>query len=215
MTMLKTPQPVVTMVIWAVLAVAAIAGLVLERWSVAFISVTVIGLTLLPELFVSRFQVKLPKSFLAAISLFLFGTLFLGEVFDFYERLWWWDILLHGGSAIAFGLVGFLFVFFLFEGDKYAAPPIALAFVAFCFAMTIGALWEIFEFTMDQTFGLNMQKSGLMDTMGDLIVDAIGATVGAASGFIYLKSRSAGGPVAAIREFIRLNRHHFRKSREP
>jgi len=47
---------------------------------------------------------------------------------------------------------------------------------------SIGALWEVFEFGMDQIFGMNMQKSGLVDTMGDLIVDAIGAGLAAMSG---------------------------------
>lgn len=206
-------EPYVTLAIWAILIVAAVAAVILQRWSVAFVSVSVIVLTMLPEIFVSRYRIRLPAPFLAAISIFAFATLFLGEVFDFYERFWWWDIALHGGSAVGFGLIGFLFVFLLFEGDRYAAPPIAMAFIAFCFAMTTGALWEIFEFGMDQTFGLNMQKSGLMDTMGDLIVNAFGGIVGAGSGFLYLKGREAGGLADLIGQFVALNRRFFRKLR--
>ena len=110
-------------------------------------------------------------------------------------------------------IVLFLFVFFLFEGDRYAAPPWALGLIAFCFALSIGALWEIFEFTMDQLFGLNMQKSGLIDTMWDLIVDTGGALFGASAGFLYLKGRTTtlGG---MIEEFVELNRNGYRKLRE-
>ena len=74
------------------------------------------------------------------------GSIFMGEAFDFYERVWWWDIGLHGLSAISFGLIGFLFVFMLFEGDRYAAPAMALGVLSFACAVTIGTLWEVFEF---------------------------------------------------------------------
>ncbi|MGB3314193.1 MAG: hypothetical protein WBB85_07255, partial [Albidovulum sp.] len=126
---------------------------------------------------------------------------------------WWWDLALHGGSAIAFGLVGFLFVFMLFEGDRYAAPAWAVAFASFCFALSIGTLWEIFEFAMDQAFGLNMQKSGLPDTMGDLIVNTFGAGIGALAGFFYLKRLELGGLTGLLQEFVQKNRQFFRKFR--
>lgn len=212
--MLLRDQPYVTWAIWAILIVDTAFALATLRWTVVFVSISALVLTILPALFVSRFQIRLPMSFLAAISVFVFCTLFLGEVYDFYEKYWWWDILLHGGSAVAFGLIGFLFVFYLFEGDRYAAPPIAVAFTAFCFAVTIGAVWEIFEFGMDRTFGMTMQKSGLSDTMGDLIVDTIGASIGAAAGFLFLKGRERGGLTGVIAEFTQLNRGYFRKLRQ-
>jgi hypothetical protein len=207
-------HPYVTWAIWTILIADTVFALATQRWTVVFVSVSALVLTILPALFVSRFSIRLPMSFLAAISIFVFCTLFLGEVYDFYERYWWWDILLHGMSAVAFGLIGFLFVFYMFEGDRYAAPPIAVAFTAFCFAVTIGTLWEIFEFAMDQAFGLNMQKSGLVDTMGDLIVDMIGATIGAASGFLFLKGRERGGLNGLIAEFVHLNRDAYKRFRQ-
>lgn len=199
--------------IWAALVLAALGALASMRWSLVFVSLATLFLSLLPTLFVERFQIRLPRSFIAAITCFVFAAIFLGEALDFYERLWWWDIALHSASSVGFGLIGFLFIFMLFEGDHYAAPPIALAFVAFCFAVTIGAAWEIFEFTMDQLFGLNMQKTGLPDTMGDLIVNMLGALIGATAGFLFLKGRRFGGLVLLIRQFVRENRHFFRKFR--
>lgn len=204
--------PYLTWGVWLILSAATVLALLTQHWSNVFVSVTALILTVLPSLFSSRFKIRLPVSFLAAISLFVFGTLFLGEVFDFYERFWWWDIMLHGLSAVGFGIIGFLFVFYLFEGDKYAAPPWALGFFAFCFAVAIGAMWEIFEFGMDQLFGLNMQKSGLMDTMTDLIVDSVGAFVGGVSGFLWLKGQQVG-PAGMIEEFVLLNRNAYRKLR--
>lgn len=189
----------------------ALAGVITGRWSLAFIALAAFGLGLLPQFFARWVGLHLPRSFLAAIAIFTFATLYLGEVYDFYERYWWWDIALHFGSALGFGIVGFLFVFIQFEGDRYAAPPWAIAFLSMTIAVSIGVMWEIFEFFMDRAFGFNMQKSGLVDTMYDLIVDVIGAFIGAAAGYLYLKGRQFGGTGYAIEEFVTLNRAWFRK----
>ena len=206
-------QTVLAQVIWATLSVAFVAALIEGRWSLAFIAVVTFALSLLPVLFVHRFGIALPIRFTGAIVAFIFATIFLGEAFDFYNRYWWWDIALHGGSAVGFGLMGFLFVFMLFEGDRYAAPAWALALIALSFGVMIGVIWEIFEFAMDQLFGLNMQKSGLVDTMWDLIVDVAGAGLGAMAGFLYLKGRSLGGLGRFISEFVATNRRFFRRNR--
>jgi hypothetical protein len=205
--------PYLTWAVWIILIAATVFALLTEHWSNVFVTVTALVLTVMPSVFSRRFQIRLPLSFLAAISVFVFATLFLGEVFDFYNRFWWWDILLHGSSAIGFGIIGFLFVFYLFQGDKYAAPPWAMAMIAFCFAVSIGALWEIFEFAADQFFGLNMQKSGLVDTMTDLVVDSAGAFIGAISGFFWLKERQIGF-TGMIEEFVQLNKSGYRRLRE-
>ena len=200
--------PYLTLAIWGILSVAFVVALITQQWSNAFVTIAALMLTLLPSIFSNRFHIQLPLSFLAAISLFFFATLFLGEIFDFYNKFWWWDVLLHGSSAVGFGIIGFLFVFYLFQGDRYDAPPWALGVIAFCVALSIGALWEIFEFAMDEIFGLNMQKSGLVDTMWDLIVDTIGASFGAISGFLWLKGQSLGLS-GMIEEFIQSNRSLF------
>ena len=64
-----------------------------------------------------------------------------------------------------------------------------MCLLAFAIAVTVGAMWEIFEFLMDLWFGLNMQKSGLTDTMGDLIVDVIGAGIASWIGYAYLRGK--------------------------
>ncbi|GGO57595.1 hypothetical protein SAMN05444398_107164 [Roseovarius pacificus] len=198
-------------IIWGALLVVALWALVEWQLELAFVALATLALSVAP-LFVARWaDIRVPPSFIAALVIFVAGTLFLGEVFDFYERLWWWDMAMHASSAVGFGLIGFVLMFIMFQGDRFAAPPIAVAFFAFCFAMTIGVLWEIFEFGMDQTFGMNMQKSGLMDTMGDLIVDMIGAMIGAASGFAYLKGQARGGVQQLIDEFVERNPRFFKR----
>ncbi|MCL7464820.1 hypothetical protein [Phaeovulum sp. NW3] len=207
-------QPLAIQIIWAALAVEFLAALWERQWPLAGVAAITGALTLAPIYLSSRVGLRLPTAFLVGITLFIFATIFLGEAFDFYNRYWWWDVVLHGGSALGFGMLGFLFAFMLFEGDRFAAPAWALALIGFTIAVTIGALWEIFEFGMDQIFGLNMQKSGLVDTMGDLIVDVIGASIGALAGFAWLKGRQLGGFTGVFGDFVARNRRWFRKHRD-
>jgi hypothetical protein len=176
-----------------------------------FVTLAALVLTFLPGQLASRVGLRLPPSFLAAIALFVLATLYLGEVRDFYNRFWWWDLVLHFGSAMGFGILGFLLIFMLFHGDRYAAPPWAVGALSFCLAVTVGALWEVFEYAMDQLFGTNMMKSGLPDAMGDLIVDAVGAALAALAGVVYLYGRAGRGLRAPFDLFIATNRGRFRK----
>ena len=207
----KTPK--VVLLIWLALLISICYSIFGKSWSTAFISTITLLLTALPVVYRDRFEIKLPSRFAAAIAIFVFATLFLGEVRDYYGRFWWWDVVLHTGSAMGFGLIGFLGIFMLFEGDRFKAPPVALAVLSFCFAVSIGAVWEIFEFSMDQFFGMNMQKSGLVDTMWDLMVDCLGALTGSLAGFFYLEKRGGNGLLSSwIHSFIRLNKKLYRKS---
>jgi len=203
--------PIIVWLIWAALVVSIGGSLWRGYWSAVMISSVTLFLTWLPIAYADRFSIKIPTRFATAVVVFIFATLFLGEIKDFYGRFWWWDVILHTGSAFAFGLFGFILIFMLFEGDRFAAPPIAIAFLTFCVAMAIGGIWEIFEFLMDQSLGMNMQKSGLVDTMWDLIVDAIGALFAAVTGFLHLKTPRNSGLGLWIKDFVDKNRSRFRK----
>ena len=192
----------------------ASAAILLGRWPIAFVSMATLALSLVPVVVANRLSISLPQPFLVATTLFIFASIFLGEAFDFYEKVWWWDMALHGSSSLGFGLLGFLFVFMLFDGDRFAAPPSALGFLAFCLAVTIGTLWEVFEFLMDQTFGLQMQKSGLVDSMSDIMVNVLGAALAGFSGYLYLIGRGKIGLSPYIERFVIMNRNFYRKSRD-
>ena len=200
--------------IWVTLTGVVLWALVTFRWEHAFVGMATLALSLTPVLAARWADIHVPPSFVAAIVMFVGGTVFLGEVFDFYERYWWWDLVMHGGSAVGFGLVGFVLVFMMFQGDRFAAPPFAMAVLAFCFAIAIGTAWEVFEFAMDQLFGLNMQKSGLNDTMGDLMVNGLGALSGASAGYGYLRGCARGGLPRVIAEFVDRNPRFFRRRRK-
>lgn len=188
---------------------AAVYSLFTGQYEVTFTALWTMGLTMVPFLLPSLVGVRLPEGFIVAIALFLCGTIFLGELAGFYERYWWWDKMLHGGSAIGLGLTGVILMLILFKGDRLAAAPITVSLFAFSFAVAVGVLWEIYEFAMDQTFGMNMQRSGLVDTMWDLIINCVGAAGGAAVGYVYLTREHARGLVVLIRDFVKKNRRFF------
>lgn len=199
--------------IWALLIFSAAAAAFEGRWSLAFVALATFLLALAPLFLASRLNINLPLPFVAATTMFLVASIFMGEAFDFYERVWWWDIALHGSSAIGFGLLGFVFVLMMFEGDRFAAPSWAMCLMAFGLAVTVGTCWEIFEFLMDLWFGLNMQKSGLDDTMGDLIVDVSGAAFASLLGYVYLRVGDRSFWTWPIDRFVALNKRLFRKQR--
>jgi tetrahydromethanopterin S-methyltransferase subunit E len=189
---------------FALLAVGAYA-LIRGRWSVAFAATGTLVLSYLPQLLASTVKVRLPLQFQFFITVFLYASIFLGEVGDYYEKFWWWDVVLHAGSAFAFGFVGFLTLYLLYARHKLATSPFLLSWFAFCFGLALGAIWEVFEFTMDQAFGFNMQKSGLQDTMWDLIVDGIGAGIASTIGYIYLRFKVRDPFDFLIQWFVREN----------
>jgi VanZ family protein len=142
-----------------------------------------------------RLSVEIPTEIELTAVLFIFATLFLGEVRDWYEHYWWWDAALHTSSGLLLGMLGFMIVYVLNEDravDLHMRPAFVALF-AFFFAVGLGAIWEVFEFAMDEWFGTNMQPatasdpSGLTDTIQDLIVDTSGAAVVSLWGWRYLR----------------------------
>lgn len=180
-----------------ILILILIRGFVIGDHSQDFLIIITFALTYYPSILSKKFGVYLPKRLQLIITLFIFAAQILGEIGDFYEKISWWDTMLHTISGVILGLVGFLFVYLLNEKGNInvnLSPSFVILF-AFCFALTMGVFWEFFEFGADRIFGYNMQKfrmpgeDGLVDTMGDLIVDTIGAIIACIGGHIYIKRK--------------------------
>lgn len=167
-----------------------------RQWHTAGLTAGIILITLTPLLMGRRFRVRIPPEFELFAIAFVFASLFLGEVHGYYTRFWWWDIALHTSSGLLMGIMGFLLVHVLNEAEEInlRMTPGFVAFFAFLFAVGVGTMWEIFEFSMDKLFGRNMQKpmlgdpSGLTDTMWDMIVNSLGALFISVLGYGYLKT---------------------------
>lgn len=189
-----------------------------QSWLSLFLVTLIIITLFLPILFRNKLEMEIPAEFHITAVVFIFAALYLGEVRDFYHRIWWWDIALHATAGLLMGVLGFLLIYVLNESNRVDLhmTPGFIAFFAFIFAVAIGAIWEIFEFAMDQIFGTNMQKpmldnpSGLTDTMWDMIVNAIGAFIISFSGWWYLKKEQSFFVKEWIRKFISRNPDMFK-----
>jgi len=206
-------------VLLLIMVVEWIVLLIDKFWLSAFLVTLIIATLLSPVIFRKKLDVEIPAEFHFAAVVFVFASLYLGEIQGFYQRFWWWDIALHSSAGLLMGIVGFLLVYLLNESKRVELhmTPVFISLFAFLFAITIGTLWEIFEFSMDQLFGFNMQKpmmgdpSGLTDTMWDMIVNAIGAFVISFMGWRYLKRKQTFFVRGWIRRFIGRNPRMFNK----
>lgn len=185
-----------TFVLQAILVFEVMIAVWDQQWLTASITIGIIVVTLVPFFLKKFLHVFIPPEFVLLAIAFIFASLFLGEIRGYYIRYWWWDILLHSGSGFLLGIIGFLLVHVLNETEEIGVhmKPGFVAIFAFMFAVSMGALWEVFEFSMDSLFGMDMQKemlgypSGLTDTMWDLIVATLGALVISALGYGYIKT---------------------------
>ena len=170
------------------LIVVLIGGALFEgKWLVVFSGAVVLGLTFTPAIIERQYRVHLPVELTLAVCFFLYASFGLGEVSQFYDRYPWWDLMLHSFSALIMGLIGFLMIYVFYMTRRISIRPAYVAVATFCFAVTTGTLWECFEFGVDYFFGFSMQKSGLVDTMTDLLINLLGALVAALSGYLYVK----------------------------
>ena len=124
-----------------------------QQWLNAFAVFGIIFLTFLPKIIRHKLQVRLPIEFDFIAIVFIFMAIFLGEVHGYYTRFWWWDLLLHSSSGFLLGIAGFVLVYVLNEEKKMVQrmKPGFIALFGFTFAVMLGALWEIFEFSMTKT----------------------------------------------------------------
>ncbi len=155
----------------------------------------------LPSLLERRWGLVIPSKMIVLYVIFLYCSIFLGEVRNFYYRIPNWDNILHTFSGFMLGALGFSVIRLLNDADRVPLrlSPAFVSVFAFCFAVTVGVIWEVYEFAADGILGTNMQKFGpqdgmafegraaLNDTMVDLIVDSAGALLMSLIGYISLK----------------------------
>ncbi len=205
---------VITLVIQAWLAVGLVFFIVRRDWENVFLTATVIGLIVVPEFVLRRYRVHVPPEFQLIAAAFVFLSLFLGSARDFYYRFWWWDMVLHAGSGCLLGIVGWIVLFLLLQTDRLprAVGPGLVCVFGITFAVTLGVLWEIFEYVVDVLWPhINMMsnETGVADTMHDLIVNVIGAVTVGLMGYAYSRSGRFSFLIDAVRAFMRKNPRWF------
>ncbi|BDS05646.1 hypothetical protein NT6N_06860 [Oceaniferula spumae] len=159
--------------------------------------------------FQKRLNIHIPRGMAVTFMVFCICSLVLGSYYDFYEKFSWWDDMLHGFYGAAFALIGFLFIQYLSYKRGIENEVLIVCLFSFCFSVTFGAMWEIYEFTYDQITGGNMQRvevgRGVDDTMHDIILESGSALVLNIFIYIYLRS-GADNLIGRVWEsFLKLN----------
>ena len=128
---------------------------------------------ILPSILTKKLKIYLPSALEIVILCFIFAAEILGEISSFYINVPHWDTMLHTINGFLCAAVGFALVD-LFNRDErftFKLSPLFLAVVAFCFSMTIGVLWEFFEFSADHFFATDMQKDTIVRQINTVELD--------------------------------------------
>lgn len=233
---------IVYLILWIAVLATMIRAIFLGNYEHVFLCILTFVLFMVPSFLERTLKIEFPSALEIIVVCFIFAAEILGEIGSYYTRVPFWDTLLHTVSGFLVAAVGFALVDILNRDEhiKFQLSPFYLALFAFCFALTIGVLWEFFELTVDVLLKKDMQKDtvvdfiytvmldpnnsnvvvkkegiadvilvyadgsqealglggyldvGLYDTMEDMFVNFIGATVFSVIGYFYVKRRGKG-----------------------
>lgn len=166
--------------VYSILRVLVLTVLVrsiwIQKWENAAICVLALCLFLIPSFLERKLKIELPTALEVIIFLFIFAAEILGEINAFYIRFPFWDTMLHTINGFLCAAVGFAMVDILNQNPKikFTLSPLYLAVAAFCFSMTVGVLWEFFEFSADCFVHTDMQKDTILSSISSVMLDPDG-----------------------------------------
>lgn len=147
-----------------------------QNYNNVFLCLLTLILFNIPKIVEYRIHIELPTLLEVVILLFIFSAEILGEIHSFYTRIPHWDTMLHTLNGFLMAAIGFAMIDILNRDSRFhiSMSPLFVAFVAFCFSMTIGVIWEFFEFSMDQLAGMDMQKDFIVSSVHSVALDPNG-----------------------------------------
>lgn len=221
----------VYMILRTLVIIVMIRQIFTQNYENIFVCVLTLLLFIVPSLVQLTFKVELPIFLEILILVFIYAAEILGEIDNYYFSIPYWDTILHTINGFVCAAIGFSLVGLLNKNEKikFFVSPVFFAIVSFTFSMTIGVMWEFFEYSMDRFFGMDTQKDtliqeihsagvedqlpsfsideiqevtingkvisdkgyidiGLIDTMSDLFVNFVGATVFSIFSYFYSKN---------------------------
>ncbi len=163
--------------VYAILRMLVILSLVIAllrgNYENAALCVGTLLLLLVPAFVERRFRVELPTVLEVVVMCFIFAHAILGEIACFYVRVPGWDTMLHTLNGFICAGVGLSLIDLLnrHKRFKFELSPIYVVLVAFCFSMTVGVLWEFFEFGSDMLLHTDMQKDTVVHSITSVMLD--------------------------------------------
>ena len=150
-----------------------VSSVIRSEYESAFICLLVLVLFMLPFFIQQNFGIELPSTLEIIILLFIFAAEILGELECYFITFPYWDSMLHTTTGFLCAATGFALIDILNRNSriKFELSPIYVALAAFCFSMTVGVLWEFFEFGMDRIFHMDMQKDTVVSSITSVMLD--------------------------------------------
>lgn len=170
-------------IVYVVLRMLVILMMILQIFNRNYENVFLCALTLIllvmPSFIQVRLKIELPTALEIIILFFIFAAEILGEIQSYYIRFSFWDTVLHTMNGFLAAAIGFALVDILNRSKRisFQLSPAYMAVVAFCFSMTIGVIWEFFEFGMDMIFGLDMQKDTIVNSIHSVMLDSTNSNI--------------------------------------
>ena len=183
----------------------AVYSLIQQNYIIMLECLIGILLVIVPGIIDKKLKLELPDLLYIMYFIFLFAAIFLGSGLGFYSKILRWDDVLHSLSGALLAVLGFAIIMLYNKRSKRIEGTISAGFMAvfaFCFALAIGAIWEIYEYTGDGLMQMSMQRfldaegnglvgrAALYDTMKDIIVDTLSALTTSIVGGILISKRS-------------------------
>ena len=163
----------VYLVLRLIVLATLVSSVIRSEYESAFICLLVLMLFMLPFFIQQNFGIELPSTLEIIILLFIFAAEILGELECYFITFPYWDSMLHTTTGFLCAATGFALIDILNRNSriKFELSPIYVALAAFCFSMTVGVLWEFFEFGMDRIFHMDMQKDTVVSSITSVMLD--------------------------------------------
>ena len=163
----------VYLVLRLIVLATLVSSVIRSEYESAFICLLVLMLFMLPFFIQQNFGIELPSTLEIIILLFIFAAEILGELECYFITFPYWDSMLHTTTGFLCAATGFALIDILNRNSriKFELSPIYVALAAFCFSMTVGVLWEFFEFGMDRLFHMDMQKDTVVSSITSVMLD--------------------------------------------
>ena len=179
-TIRKQPAVFAVYVVLRVIVIAELVSSILRgEFESAFICLLVLFLFILPFFIQQNFGIQLPSTLEIIILLFIFAAEILGELKCYFITYPNWDSILHTTTGFLCAATGFALIDILNRNSriKFQLSPAYVALAAFCFSMTVGVLWEFFEFGMDRLFQMDMQKDTVVQSITSVMLDPTNSNI--------------------------------------
>lgn len=163
----------------AIVTVIGVLQLLNGNYENAMLCIFTLVLFLLPAFVQKTFNVELPSTLEIIVLVFIFAAEILGELAEYYVKFSLWDTMLHTTTGFLAAAVGLSLVDLLNRSDRFQIKlsPFFVAMVSFCFSMTVGVLWEFFEFAMDVFVHTDMQKDSILHSISSVALHPDGRNI--------------------------------------